>query len=465
MPALNPHELWQATLGELELLLSKGNFSTWFKHTSIANIEGDHVTVSVPNTFTKAWLEKKYHAAIIKSLQRILEMPIREVIYRVDANADARSMPALTLPPSAPIMLKAQAAPVREITNEFGLRTNYVFQNFVVGKGSEMANAAAHAVANAIIERRVSPYNPLFIYGGAGLGKTHLMQAIGNATVAADPTRKVLYVTFENFTNEFINAIRSGRGKEFKDRYRSVDLLLIDDIQFIAGKEETQEEFFHTFNALHQVGHQVAMTSDRPPRAIQGLAERLRTRFETGLVCDVQVPDLETRIAILRAKLAEKDYSLGEQGEDILTYVAATVQSSVRDLEGALNKLIANLQVRQARPTVEFAKEVLASVMAGSGRKSISARQLIDAVASYYDLRVDDLLGKSREKKLSHPRQIVMFLMREEMRSSFPAIGNELGGRDHTTAMHACDKIRTAVPVDEKLRQDLELIKDRVYSS
>ncbi len=444
------------------MLLSKGNFSTWFKHTGISNIEGDHVVISVPNTFTKAWLEKKYHAAIIKSLQRILEVPIRDVAYRVEAVAPEAAVAASA--PQFSVLLKTQAAPVRETVNEVGLRTACTFQNFVVGKGCEMANAAAQAIANAIIAGKPSPYNPLFIYGGVGLGKTHLMQAVGNAVVAASHSRKVLYATVETFTNDFINAIRSGHGKEFKDKYRGVDLLLIDDVQFITGKEETQEEFFHTFNALHQFGKQVVMTSDRPPRAISGLAERLRTRFETGLVCDIQNPDLETRIAILRSKCAEKEYSLGEKGEEILHHIATVVQSNVRELEGALNKIIAHVELHPGSPTLETAKEVLVGLAAGGGRKSVTPRQLIDAVSTYFDLRVEDLLGKSREKKLAFPRQIIMFLMRDELRCSFPAIGEELGGRDHTTAMHACEKIRGALLNDEKLKQDIELIKDRVYS-
>ncbi|MCR4311994.1 MAG: chromosomal replication initiator protein DnaA, partial [Candidatus Uhrbacteria bacterium] len=333
----------------------------------------------------------------------------------------------------------------------------YTFNTFVVGKQNELAHAAAQAVAN----QPGGTYNPLFIYGGVGLGKTHLLHGIANEIRRRNGNVRILYVTCERFTNDFINAIRSGKGKEFKDRYRNVDLLLIDDIQFITGKEGTQEEFFHTFNALHQENKQIVVCSDRPPRSIAGLEKRLQSRLEWGMLVDVGTPDLETRIAILQRKCMEKNFSLDR---DILHYVASTIYSNVRELEGALNKIIAVHQFRGMQPTLEGVKPIVASFESENVRKTVTPRQLITVVSEYFDITIEDILGKSREKKLAFPRQIIMYLLREEMKNSYPAIGTELGGRDHTTAMHAYTKIAELLIADEKLQKDLELIKQKLYT-
>lgn len=468
MTSMTPQQLWQAALGELELSLSKANFTTWFKHTFISELEDQKITISVPNLFTKAWLEKKYHSAILKALQNILNTPLREVLYRVDARPQSEStLRASGLPTQAAVAITdvdpaPQALPTpthagQEITNEHGLRRQYTFENFVVGKGNELAHAAAQAVA----EHPGQKYNPLFLYGGVGLGKTHLMQAIGNAMLARNPETRVRYVTSEQFTNDYINAVRAGHAKEFKDRYRNVDLLILDDIQFMANKEGTQEEFFHTFNALYQEGRQVVVSSDRTPKSIPNLEKRLESRLEMGMVVDISAPDLETRIAILRTKCVEKNWPLPDE---ILTSIATTVSSNVRELEGALNKIIANLQFHNVAPTIETVKSVLSASFAQSqAKKTVTAKQLIATVCSYYDLSMDDLLGKSREKKLAFPRQILMYLMREEMKASFPTIGMEIGNRDHTTAMHACLKIAGLLGKDDKLQQDLSIIRERIY--
>jgi len=454
---MNINEVWQATLGELELNLSKANFKTWFKNTFIANIENDKVIVCVPNTFSKAWLEKKYNQAILESLRNVTSQPIKEIIYKVEVRPASEVVEELKSEtkeeepePSKPKL------PQRDQWCEIGLNSRYTFKNFVVGKGNELANAAAQAVAGKPGEA----YNPLFIYGGAGLGKTHLLQAIGHEILRITPQTKVLYVTCERFTNEFIHAVRTGRAKEFKDTYRNVDLLLIDDIQFITGKEGTQEEFFHTFNTLHQYNKQIVISSDRPPKAIPALEHRLLTRFEWGMMADVSSPDFETRVAILESKCKEKEYDLEQE---FLQHIANVIQSNIRELEGALNKIIAYHQFKSLAPSMESIETILDSFSPVHKRKSITPKQLIDIVAEYFDLKIDDLLGKSREKKLAFPRQIIMYLLREEMKTSYPAIGGELGGRDHTTAMHAYEKISNLLKEDEQLKQDLELIREKLY--
>ncbi len=459
---MNTNELWQAVLGELELKLSRANFTTWFRRTFVAAFEEPEVVVGVPNTFTKAWLEKKYHKEILTLLQGFTQGKVRCVNYRVESRPPLASM-ALAIPEELPEPAMASfVAPSQPYTTpsetiELSLNNKYAFSNFIVGKQNELAHAAAQAVAS----QPGGVYNPLFIYGGVGLGKTHLLQAIGNELTKRSPATRTLYVTCERFTNDFIHAVRTGRAREFKDLYRTVDLLLIDDIQFITGKEGTQEEFFHTFNALHQNNKQIVLSSDRPPKAIPALEQRLLSRFEWGMMADIGSPDFETRIAILEAKCRERNYLLDSE---ILHHVGTIVQSNVRELEGALNKIIAFHQFKNIRPSVESVQPILASFQPAKMKKTVSSKQLIQTVAAYFDLATDDLLGKSREKRLAFPRQIIMFLMREEMKSSYPSIGNELGGRDHTTAMHAYGKISGLVTNDEKLQHDIELIKQRLYA-
>jgi len=464
---MNTNELWQSALGELELKLSKANFTTWFKNTFIASFENGQINVAVPNTFTKAWLEKKYHRDILNSLQTITANGVRTIIYRVETRQPSPihvRMPNEPLEPEPfvdeqPFRTEeaAQTSSGERTTGDLTLNPRYNFTNFVVGKTNELAHAASQAVAT----QPGTTYNPLFIYGGVGLGKTHLLQAIGNELLRRNKTTRIMYVTCERFTNEFIDAIRTGKGHEFKDCYRNVDLLLIDDIQFITSKERTQEEFFHTFNALHQRNKQIVLSSDRPPKAIPGLENRLLSRFESGMMADVGTPDLETRVAILEAKCKERTYFLEK---DILHHIAGAIQSNIRELEGALTKIIAYHQFKNVQPSLETIASLLTSFQPTQLKKTITPRQLIQAVASYYDLQIPDLLGKSREKRLALPRQIVMFIMREEMKTSYPSIGNELGGRDHTTAMHAYGKIQTNLKSDEKLQRDVELIKQRLMA-
>jgi len=466
---MTTHELWQAALGELELTLftqtgSKTHYSTWFKNTFISSFENLRVVVGVPNGFTKAWLEKKYHAHILKAIQNVTKEPVKEIMYKVELKAQLPHEITSSAPAGEVAMTESSEAPaaeaeVMEATNVFGLNPRYNFENFIVGKTNELAHAAAQAVAE-----KPGRYNPLFVYGGVGLGKTHLLQAIGHKMLEMAPRSKVLYVSSERFTNEFIHSIRSGRAKEFKDTYRTVDLLMIDDIQFISAKEGTQEEFFHTFNALHQANKQIIMSSDRPPKAIPSIEQRLVSRFEWGMIVDISTPDLETRIAILESKCKEKGYDIPRE---MLSFVATAVHSNVRELEGALNKIIAYHQFKNIKPTVESVRDMMTTFTAAAqaGKKNLTTKQLLDTVAAYFDLAVPDLLGKCREKRLAFPRQIIMFLMREELKSSYPTIGKMMGGRDHTTAIHAYNKILKDLEEDEKLKHDISLIKQRLYSA
>ena len=456
---MSPDQIWQTALGQLEVNLSKPNFTTWFKHTQLVSVENGQAVISVPNIFTKTWFEKKYHRTILDTLQKISNFAIKEIVYQVGARSSFPAAPAAPRSPALASISNASAfESVRAAVHNLegcGLNPRYTFSTFIVGKGNEFAHAAARAVA----ARPGTAYNPLFIYGGVGLGKTHLLQAIGQEVLIHNPAAKILYVTCETFTNEFIHSVRSGQAKKFKDTYRGVDVLLIDDIQFITGKEGTQEEMFHTFNTLHQLNKQVAFSSDRLPKAIPGLEGRLRSRFEWGMLADIAPPDLETRIAILESKCLERQYQLDGA---IINFIAASIQHNVRELEGALNKIIAFHQLKNVAPTLEFVKRIMTSSQ--PSRKSTTPKQIIQTVALYYDLPVESLLGASREKRLAFPRQIIMYLMREEIKSSYPAIGQELGGRDHTTAMHAYNKILKEVEVDPKLRQDLDLIRQRIYN-
>lgn len=444
-------ELWQATLGELELLVSKANFTTWFRNTFIMEMNDDYIVVAVPNAFTKAWLENKYHVHIIKAVQRLTNQQINQISYQVIA-----ASPLLTAQEGAVVLDKKSVTGGSTETptiNVFGLNSKYTFNRFIVGKSTELAHAACLAVAASLGQA----YNPLFLYGGVGLGKTHLLQAIGAQVLSENPQARVVFTTCEKFTNDFVQAIRGGALEAFKKNYREVDLLLVDDVQFLANKEQTQEEFFHTFNSLHGAGKQIVLTSDRPPKAIPAIASRLMSRFEWGMIADVGKPDFETRVAILEARANEKNFPLGIEA---LKCVAEIVPNNVRELEGALNKLFAYYQLNRVVPNLDLIKSLLSSLTQNSiNQGGLTAKKVVQVVSVYFDISINDLVGSSRRKELVVPRQIAMFLLREECGSSFPSIGHELGGRDHTTAMHACSKIKKELLKNNKLRGDVEQIK------
>jgi len=446
---MSNQQLWQAILGNLEVSLSKANFTTWFKNTSIIERTEDNIIVSVPNSFTKEWLQNKYNADILKALKMVAP-EIKEVKYQVISNTTGPK-PVEQQPKAA----TGGASRIVQNPVNTGLNPKYKFDTFIVGKGNELAYAACTAVA----KKPGQIYNPLFLYGGVGLGKTHLMQAIGHEVLEKNPSLKVLYVTSEKFTNEFVNAISLGRTPQFKETYRNVDLLLIDDIQFLAGKEQTQEEFFHTFNTLHQNNKQIVLSSDRLPKDIPAIEERLVSRFEWGMVADIQAPDFETRLAILKSKAVEKHYDIGVE---VLSYIAETIQSNIRELEGALNRLMVYCQLNNANPTIEQAKTVLQGV-ASAKKRVVSVKKLMEVVADFYNISVEDLLRQSRRKEFVKPRQIAMYLMREELENSFPSIGEHFGGRDHTTVMHAVDKINKLLSEKESMKQEIDLIVNKLY--
>ncbi len=446
-------QLWQSVLGEIELNLSKASFTTWFKNTFIDSYEDGRVIICVPNTFTQTWLQKKYYNDIILAFKNVTKEPIKDISYKIETRRHASA--ASTSSASSPAAVRVESSPRSINLNRFGLNNYYTFANFIVGKGNELAHAACQAVAT----NPGKAYNPLFIYGGVGLGKTHLLQAIGNEL--SKKTDKILYVTSEKFSNDYINEVRSGRAKQLKEKYRNVDLLLVDDVQFMAGKDGTQEEFFHTFNELHQTNRQIVLTSDRPPKAIPALEKRLLSRFEWGMIADITQPDLETKLAILENKCQEKNFPLAME---ILTYMANNIQTNVRELEGALTRLITYYEFNNLQPTLELTKQILATTLIELKESSITSKHIIEAVAKFFDIDIKDLIGKSRKKELVTPRQMAMYLLREEISSSFPSIGHELGGRDHTTAIHACNKINEDLKTNQKLKQQLLSIKQLIQA-
>jgi len=448
---VNKEELWQAVLAQIQLNISQANFATWFKDTGVLSCKDGQILVSVPNSFAKEWLENKYGKTIYKIIYN-LDKEVKEIKYAVGKS----ELKAIKRVPT--ISLRAGQLEFEEfkVHKETNLNPKYTFENFVVGPFNELAHAAALAVA----EKPGLVYNPLFIYGGVGLGKTHLLQSIGNAVVKNSPQKKVRYIPAEKFTAGIVSAIRNHDVETFKNRYRAIDVLILDDVQFLAGKEKTQEEFFHTFNALYEDNKQIVLSSDRPPKAIPALAERLRSRFEGGMIGDISYPDYETRIAILKAKGQEHGFSLPE---DVLDYIANNIQRNIRELEGALNRLITYQKINNQSPDLEVANSLLKNLFL-SPNKVASPKKIIQIVAEFYDLREKDILSSSRKKEVVRPRQIAMYLLREELKSSYPFIGRKFGGRDHTTAIHACGKIVKELEVDENLSNEISLIRQRVFS-
>lgn len=443
-------QFWRAVLGNLELSMSKPNFTTWFKNTSILENSGKSVIIGVPNAFTKEWLQNKYHQNILQAI-RSIDSEIREIRYEIGSSSIIRnSGPENTVPEKN---VAANHDYNQQQTNNL-LNPKYSFESFIVGNKNELAHAAAQAVA----DRPGTAYNPLFIYGGVGLGKTHLMHAVGHKILQKNPQARVLYVSSERFTNDFIQAVKDGRAYDFKDRYRNLDALLVDDIQLLAGKEQTQEEFFHTFNALHGRNKQIIITADRLPKEIRSVEERLISRFEGGMVADVQAPDFETRLAILRAKTKERSYELDPE---VLNFIASHIESNIRELEGALNRLIVYCQINNTKPSLEKVKDILSGLISQPKKRGLTAKKIMGTVAGFYNVTGEDLIRQSRKKEYVKPRQIAMFLIRKELETSLPTIGEYFGGRDHTTVIHAINKIERIIKEDENLKQELVLIIDK----
>jgi len=453
-------EIWQTVLGEMELSVSKANFTTWFKGTRILEITDKVVTIGVPNNFTKEWLQNKYNIQISDIIRRSIPK-LKKIDYRITSPLSIKGTPQ----PTVKINKEPSAEKNNLLLNNSQLNNQsnvifdqkYNFENFIVGNN----NRLAHATGIAIAENPGTLYNPFFIYGGVGLGKTHLVHAIGNEIKKRCPEKKILYISCENFTNEFIQSISSGKINDFKKKYRNVDVLLVDDIQFLSRKEGTQEEFFHTFNALYQTNRQIIITSDRVHTLIPDLEDRLSSRFGWGMVADVRSPNLETRFAILKSKCLEKNFELSEE---VLEYIAEQINTNIRELEGALTRVITHSTLYNKIPvTISIVQEVLSDIVYASHKK-ITSDQILKSIVKFFNISLEDLTGHKRNKELVYPRQIAMYLLKNELSLSFPLIGRELGGKDHTTIMHGVNKIKKESANQPSIQQDLISLKEILYS-
>lgn len=456
--------LWQSVLGEIELAVSHANFSTWFKHTELIECTDTVVTIGVPNVFAVRQFEVKFNDLVLKTLANNGVTPAK-ITYVVKSSRKSVVSRESTSPGSAhdarvdellsPRDAPAQPQAPRSTTPTSTLNPRYTFDSFIVGSSNDLAYTACQAVAaNPGVK-----YNPLFIYGGVGLGKTHLLQAVGNEILRQQPTKKITYISSETFVKEFLESIRFKKAG-FSDKYRNVDVLIVDDMQFIAQKEKTQEEFFHTFNTLHQANKQIIIGSDKPPRSIPTLTERLRSRFEWGMAIDIQMPDFETRCAIVETKAALSGSTLSRE---TVEYLATNIKTNVRELEGALNQLLAYAEMRGITPDIATAEGLLGNVRR-SRPQHITAKQIVDKTARHFQLDVKEICSTRRDKHIVVPRQIAMYLLRSELHLSFPRIASELGRKDHTTAIHSVEKIEKSIKLDLITREQVAEIREKLYA-
>lgn len=434
------HEIWEKTLVVIKSELTEVSYNTWLKTLKVKGVQQDAFVLEVPNKFNKEILETRYFGLIENALKQVSGIP-----YHL----------TLVLPGSPDVDEDVSVSKLHDGFESPRLNPKYVFDEFVIGNSNRFAHAASLAVA----ESPAKAYNPLFIYGGVGLGKTHLMHAIGHYILLQNPSAKVVYVSSEKFTNELINSIKDDKNEEFRNKYRTVDVLLVDDIQFIAGKERTQEEFFHTFNALHDANKQIILSSDRPPKEIPTLEDRLRSRFEWGLITDIQPPDFETRIAILRKKAETEHIDISN---DVLSFIAKNIKSNIRELEGALTKILAYSSLTNRSINIDLANEALKDIVKSDRPKQINSDLIKDVVAAFYNMNVEEFDSKRRTRSISFPRQIAMYLCREMTDMSLPRIGEEFGGRDHTTVIHAYDKITNDLKENEDLKRRIDKMIEEI---
>lgn len=472
---MNHSELWRAVLGQIELSISKANFVTWFQNTGIVSIESETALISVPNGFAKEWLENKYNHTIIQCLQRfdgnikgircVISGPAPQNRRAIDAiqaktsdTANDSKHPTEQIGPTTKSIQIPTTTPTKTtvLFHESNLNDRYQFGNFVVAENNELAHAACFAISQNLA--RV--YNPLFIYGGVGLGKTHLLQALGNEVRRQDVKKTIKYITSERFTSELVDSIKNQSIDKFKEYYQQMDLLIIDDIQFLSGREKTQNEFFHIFNGLYQLNKQIVISSDRPPKSIQTLEDRLRSRFEGGMIVDISQPNLETRTAILQEKIKEKGLEIDQ---DVIDFIAEHITQNIRELEGALNRVSAFADFYKLKPDLKLVEKALAQLII-QGKKEVKQEDIIDAIMKKYAVSEEDLIKKGRKKGISHPRQVAMYLMRNELNMPFSAIGTYFGGRDHTTTLHAFEKIRKDLDKNLRLKGELSELKDLLYN-
>ena len=450
---MNNIELWQSVLAQMQFHISRANFATWFQNTEIISKENEKIIISVPNAFSKEWLSNKYNKLILKTLHDI-DDSIKELDFIIKPQPSRNNLTQTTTEneKQEDAQLKFEEFKINKETN---LNPRYTFNNFIVGSFNELAHAAALAVA----DNPGFTYNPLFIYGGTGLGKTHLIQAIGNKIGEELKKKKVKYISSEKFVSSIVSAIRTNSMESFKASLAPIDVLILDDIQFIAGKNKSQEEFFHVFNSLYEKNKQIILSSDRPPNAIAELEDRLRSRFEGGMIADISLPDYETRLVILKTKLQEKNMDLPE---DVLDYIATNVRKNIRELEGALNKILIYNKINQGL-NIETAKKLLKGFVF-SPFDIANYKKIIETVSKFYNLEEKNLFDPTRRKEIVRPRQIAMFLLRKELKYSFPAIARKFGGKDHTTAIYAYNKIVKENEENNKLTEELNIIKQRIYS-
>ncbi|MEP7162216.1 MAG: chromosomal replication initiator protein DnaA [Candidatus Moraniibacteriota bacterium] len=463
-------ELWKAALGQIELSLSKANFVTWFKNTSILSFENGIATINVPNGFAKEWLENKYNLYILKALKSLdpTTQEIRCIISQNNNtqqnNQTVKRLDAI----QGGISAQAGAFTRKKIPNEVSLSRNsgqnsvfeshlnprYTFDNFIVAENNELARAACFAVSQNLGHL----YNPLFIYGGVGLGKTHLLQGLGNEIMRQHSDKRVKYITSERFTTELVDSIKNQTIDQFKRTYEEIDLLIIDDIQFLSGREKTQNEFFHIFNALYQLNKQIVISSDRPPKAIPTLEERLRSRFEGGMIADISKPSLETRIAILETKAKEKGIALDSES---IQFIATHITQNIRELEGALSRIMAYSEFQKVPLTLSLVQKVLGELITRS-KKNIKQEDILRVIMDFYGISENDLVKKGRKKEVAHPRQIAMYLMRTELDTPLSSIGEFFGGRDHTTVLHAVEKIERIKETNLRIKEEIMSLRDRL---
>ena len=448
-------DVWQAVLGELDLSVTRPAYLTYFKNTSLLKAEGGQVVIGVNNVFVKETIEKKFNDLVLNTLKK-QGINAQEVFYKMTPQKSQ----AVINDVDTTEQIKNQTAN-SSLSEEqpsvagSSLNSRYTFDNFVVGDGNELAFAACQAVAS----QPGIKYNPLYLYGGVGIGKTHLIQAVGNAIQKRNPDAKVLYIATEQFVREFVMALRARTTATFANHYRSADVLIVDDVQFLAGKDKIQEEFFHTFNTLHQANKQIIISSDKPPKDIAMLENRLKSRFAGGMSIDMQAPDFETRCAIIQTKAESNQVNLDPE---VVEYLASLITSNVRELEGALNQLLAWCDVRSITPTVAIASSLLSI---NKGRpKHLSARQIIERTAKHFQIPLEDMVGPKRDKDIVVPRQVAMYILHEELRLSYPKIAHELGRKDHTTAMHSVRKISQESQIDAGLRAAITEIKEQLYA-
>jgi len=452
--------LWQAVLGEIELSVSRGHYATWFKNTRLLRNHDNIIIIGVQNVFIKQQLESRFNQLISDTLKNVGISPDK-IEYKIDSGLSKKLSSSDTTVLASPSTDKTDRIDSRTsrsvLTHKYrqGLNSKYTFESFVVGSGNELAYAACQAVT----QNPGTKYNPLFLYGGSGIGKTHLIQAVGNGIVARNPGANVVYISIEQFVQEFLDAIQFKKNTDFQGYYRNADVLIVDDIQFITGKEKTQEEFFHTFNALHQANKQIIITSDKPPKGIPTLEERLRTRLEWGMSIDMQTPDFETRCAIVQIKAGEHEIELEK---DVVEFLANLMQTNIRELEGALNQLLAFCDMRGMDPDINVATSLLGGVK--TRPKHLSAKQIIERTARHFQIPLEDILGPKRDKDIVVPRQVAMYMLRSELHLSFPKIARELGRKDHTTAMHSVDKITKESGLDPDIKDAIVEIRERLYA-